>query len=181
MFHCGKHFSLFKLGRKFSMDLCTFHSLRRQKTHSRVLLVLGADLWWSSRLYATLTRHRRTTAEPHSQHSTVVPCATARPGLSSVANHTTKIFQYCPYFFIIVHSSSWTSEQFCFLSVNVDMWMFGVTVESRCTGVMHLISWTRNFFVNLISRISYRLSTDVFPVSDGVLVTSEMARALLPE
>jgi hypothetical protein len=38
-----------------------------------------------------------TTTEPHSQHITFWPWAAVLQGLSSVASHTTKIFQSCPY------------------------------------------------------------------------------------
>jgi hypothetical protein len=49
-----------------------------------------------------LTRHRRIT-EPHSQHGTDWPFATASSGISNVANHTTNIFQYCPYLLNLFH------------------------------------------------------------------------------
>jgi hypothetical protein len=61
---------------------------------------------------ATLLRHGHVVAQgqtvtcckcspfvPHSQHVTVWPWATVWPGLSSTANHTMKIFQYCPFLF----------------------------------------------------------------------------------
>jgi hypothetical protein len=63
-----------------------------------MLLVLGANLWCSNHLYTTLTRHKRNTTVPHSQHVTVWPWAPVWQGLFSVANHTAKMFQYCSYF-----------------------------------------------------------------------------------
>jgi hypothetical protein len=36
-----------------------------------MLLVLGANLLWSSHLYAMLTQYKRTASEPHSQHVTI--------------------------------------------------------------------------------------------------------------
>jgi hypothetical protein len=51
-------------------------------------------------LYTTLSRHKWTTTEPRAQHVTVWPWAAVWPGLISVANHTTIIHQYCPYFLI---------------------------------------------------------------------------------
>jgi hypothetical protein len=40
----------------------------------------------------------QTTTKPHSQHATVWTRTTVWAGLSSVANHTTKLFQYCGFF-----------------------------------------------------------------------------------
>jgi hypothetical protein len=65
--------------------------LRKQlQDWTLMLLVLGANLYCRDHLYTTLTRHKRTTTEPHSQHVSVWPWATVWPGLSSVTNHTTK-------------------------------------------------------------------------------------------
>jgi hypothetical protein len=66
-----------------------------------------------------LTWHKRTATELCLRHVTVWPWATAWPGLSIVANHATKIFQYCPCFF---ESPSYIISTFFNIDIYFQRW-----------------------------------------------------------
>jgi hypothetical protein len=48
----------------------------------------------SNHIYAMLTQHEQTTTEPRSQHISLT--LSKYDEVNSAANHTMKIFQYCP-------------------------------------------------------------------------------------
>jgi hypothetical protein len=90
-FQCGKFLSI--LDRQLSISF-----LETRKKLYCTLLVLGTDLYWSSRLYPRLTWHSPTTTEPHSQLVTGWPWSTAWQSIRRDANNKTKMYQYCPYY-----------------------------------------------------------------------------------
>jgi hypothetical protein len=67
--HCGKQFCPYLAANCRWISAPFIPSNAKKKCHC-MLLALGANLSWSSHLYAMLTRHKRTTTEPHSQHVT---------------------------------------------------------------------------------------------------------------
>jgi hypothetical protein len=81
------------LGNQLSMDLYPFIPSDTKNSQLHVACP------WCKFVVEQSSLHHIWTTEPHSQHVTVWPWATVWPGLSSVDNHTTKIFQqaYCPY------------------------------------------------------------------------------------
>lgn len=63
------------------------------------------------------TWYKWTATEPHSQHVTVWLWATARLGLSSVANHNKKI-PICPYFLNLPYNFHFEIVQFMYITGN---------------------------------------------------------------
>jgi hypothetical protein len=92
--HCGKRFCPYLVANFFNWSL----PLSFLQTPKNALLLVACASCKPVVEQSSLC-HAHLAQTTHSQHVTVRPWATEWPGLSSVVNHTTKIFQYWLYFF----------------------------------------------------------------------------------